>query len=488
MADFDKTCCIGLDFGSHTASIALWFGDKKTVEVIADDLGSRTIPCAVAFRGDEILTGLAAISQQHKNPANTFTDVRSLLFNPDITMVEVPALEKEIPVTELASHFFRNIHNQIKQQVGKPVRDCVISIPQSLGDLEENSLRQRLIDAATAGGIRIKSTINDGTSALLANNFDDDALAPCKVLVVDLGWSRSEISLYSVSGGIFFLLATQSTTEMSGTVMVKHLGEHCAKDFQRKSKLSCVDNARSMMRLRRDCEDAIKALSTGTEATIDIDSLCEGIDFSTKISRARFEDLCTIPFMHLKNTIVAVLSAANVTAEEIPKVCMCGGLSANPKAISVVRGLFSNAVLARPKGSEPNESQCVGAALQGSYLIDQGLIDKAPTESPAVLCLTAPIFLAAADGATPQQILPVGTVLPVDLRFPIGLAPSQSRGSFQIRESETKLGQVVFSVAPGTEAEALNVRIAISEEGQIDIEVLQAKAEKPLTALTIPRK
>lgn len=109
---------IGVDFGSRTGSIALWFEEKDSVEVIADDLGSRTIPCAVAYRGEEIITGSAAITQQHKNPTNTWDDVRSLITNKDVTSVNVPVLDKDVTVQELSSHWFRNIHNQIKQQVG----------------------------------------------------------------------------------------------------------------------------------------------------------------------------------------------------------------------------------------------------------------------------------------------------------------------------------------------------------------------------------
>jgi molecular chaperone DnaK (HSP70) len=108
---------IGLDFGSRTASIGLWFEEKDSIEVIADADGSRTIPCAVAYRGDEIIIGSAAITQQHKNPTNTWDDVRSLITNKDVESVNVPLLDKEVTVQELSSHWFRNIHNQIKQQV-----------------------------------------------------------------------------------------------------------------------------------------------------------------------------------------------------------------------------------------------------------------------------------------------------------------------------------------------------------------------------------
>jgi L1 cell adhesion molecule like protein len=489
MAAGDQQYIIGLDWGSHTASIALFNADKNSTEVIADDLGSRTIPCAVAFRGDEVLTGLAAIMQQHKNPANTFTDVRSMLFNPEVTSVQVPILEKEVPVTELASHFFRNIHNQIKQQVGKVVRECVVSLPQTVGSkLEEGEgiLKKRLLEAATAGGIRIKCTTNDSASTLLANGFDDASLAPARVIVLDLGWSRSEVSLYNVTGGLFFLLATQSTTEMSGSVVAKLLAEHCAKDFQRKSKIPCIDNSRSMMRLRRECEDAIKALSTGTEATIDIDSLCEGIDFSTKVSRARFEDLCTIPFMQLKNTVLAVLEAAKVTPDDVPKVCLCGGLSANPKAISLTKTIFPGATFCRPKGSEPSESQAVGAASQGKHLLEQGLLDKAPTQSPSVFCLTKPVLLGTGGGVAPVPILPVGTALPVKLDFVVGLPEGQSQGYLQLLEGETKLGEVVFDGVDAAVGE-ISVGVAISLEGDVSLEVTQAN-KGSLATLSIAKK
>ena len=113
---------IGLDFGSHTGSIALWFEEKNSVDVIADDLGSRTIPCYVAFRGEEIITGSAAVSQQHKNASNTFEDIRSLILDKDQSTISIPILEKEIQIQELASNWFRNIHNQIKQQVAQYIK------------------------------------------------------------------------------------------------------------------------------------------------------------------------------------------------------------------------------------------------------------------------------------------------------------------------------------------------------------------------------
>jgi L1 cell adhesion molecule like protein len=357
---------IGLDFGSHVSSIALWFEDKDVVEVIADDLGSRTIPSFVGFRSGEVIVGEAALSQYHKNASNTFQDVRSMILDPEIKNVFIPVLEKEVLVQEVVSHYFRNIHNQIKQQVGKAVRECILSIPMTLDD----SIKERLFEAAQSGGIRIKSIINNSSSSLLAYQFDDSSITSAQVMVIDVGWSLTEASVTTVSGGLFFPLSKSSSTSICGKVLVNLLADHCAKDFQRKAKVLCSDNSKSMMRLRRECEESMKHLSTGQESTIDIDSLCEGIDYSSKISRARFEDLASIPFMRLKNLVNEVLDSASLTVENISHVCIIGGLSAMPKVIQTIKGIFPNALYPRGK-FESNETQCIGAALYGKYLFQQ---------------------------------------------------------------------------------------------------------------------
>lgn len=336
------------------------------MEVIADDLGNRAIHSMVAFRGDEIITGHTAVSQQHKNAANSFDDVRGMLLNTDVSEVNVPLLDKQISVAELGSHFFRNIHNQIKQQVGKALRDTVIVLPSIL----EGDARKRLVESAQAGGIRIKSIIDDCTATLLAYDLDDAALPPSKTLVIDVGFSKSSVALYDISGGLFFPLGSAASTELCGSVAVALLAAHCAKDFLRKTKIPCNENKKSMMRLRRECENAMKTLSTGQEAMIDIDSLCEGADFSMKITRARFEDLLTVPFLQLKSAVKGVLEAAGVDAAEVQQVCCGGGLSSMPKVSSTMKSMFPAASF--PKGRfDSTETHCVGAVKQAKHLYEQ---------------------------------------------------------------------------------------------------------------------
>lgn len=306
---------IGLDFGSHHSSIALWNNETNLVNVFSDDMGYRHIPCVIAFRKDEILVGHSAHLQRHKNSSNTFDNLRQLLENNenDENEIYIPALDKSITNIELVSHFFRHIFNQVKEQVGKPIKDCIISLPTSASD----HLKIKIIESARNGGLRIKSFIHDSISSVLAHRLDDPNTNKSIVIVVDFGWSKSEITcLEIVDGGIFSILSSTISTNITGSTIINLVTQHCVKDFQRKSKISCADNSRSMMRLRVECESAVKILSTSAEASIDLDSLYEGIDYSGKLSRVRFEDLCATTFLSLRELIQSTITQAITVYQE----------------------------------------------------------------------------------------------------------------------------------------------------------------------------
>eukprot|EP01039_Chlorochromonas_danica_P000335 gene335-359_t len=478
---------IGLDFGSHSASIAVWYEDKGFWEVLADDLGFRAIPCAVAFRGEENVVGHSAITQQHKNTHNTFVGVRNLLLKEDKSHVHVPLLERDLTVQEINTLFFRNIHNQVKQQVGKAIREAVITTPQVL----DEATKQRYIEAAQHGGIRIKSFLDDASAALLAYGLDDASLAPSKTLVVDLGWSRCTVSLFSISGGLFVPLASQATENICGSIMVKQLSEFCAKEFARKHKVPCQDNHRAMIRLSRECENAIRTLSTGAEATIDIDSLCEGIDYSTKISRARFEDLMSIPLIHFKNTITAVLTAAQVGAEAVTNICLCGGPSSVPRIQALLKAQFTNAVFPKVR-FETYEVQCVGAVLHGKHLIEQGLLDNVPHDSPKASSLQRAVVLSSTASDATLEVVPAQSALPVKVQVPLQL--SGSAGFLQLAlapavaaDPALVLGELVVNLPENNSDSPVDLLLdlSIAVSGELTANVSVASNKEVLSSLQV---
>lgn len=493
---------IGLDFGSHSLSIALYYEDKDIVEVIADDIGSRTIPCCVAFRSDEILTGQSAIAQQHKNLPNTFTDIRSRLLDSSQaeTLINVPALEKEISVLELSSHFFRNVHNQVKQQVGKIVRNCVISLPEICDD----AARDRIVKSAQEGGLRVKSIIHDPLAVMLAYQIDDKSIKAAKVIVVDMGYSKTEIAIFDVRCGVFYALGRKCYTSACGKDMVRLVSEHCAKDFQRRSKIPCVDNTRAMMRLRRECETAIKSLSTGQEAPVDLDSLCEGVDYSSKLSRARFEDLCATTFVALRLAVEETLALVpGLSAGDVTHVCLAGGMTSVPKVQATLRAIFPAATLPSSRSRiDPAEIPCVGAAQFARTLVKNKLVDAPPASSPTELrSLSRSLWLRefasgeSAPNATPQLLLPSGSLLPVKAtsKYTVLVQPGCSASALQLvgdatpsalstTDGNTKqqgevvlLGQISLKVevtaADGTGAAVEAVSATDPVQVEVDVEV-----------------
>ena len=205
----------------------------------------------------------------------------------------------------------------------------------------DDATKQRLVESAQSGGIRLKCMIDDASAAMLAYGLDDPSLPSSKVAVIDIGWSSTQVSICEVSGGLFFPRSSLKSSDISGKVLVKLLAEHCVKEFQRKSKLLCSESNKAMLRLRRECEDAVKVLSTGAEATIDIDSLYEGVDYSTKITRARFEDLISIPLVQLKKVITDAVTAAGTELSAITLICLSGGITSVPRVQTTIKSLLT---------------------------------------------------------------------------------------------------------------------------------------------------
>lgn len=250
---------------------------------------------------------------------------------------------------------------------------------------------KRLTEAAQIGGLRIKCFIPDSAATLLAYGLDTPSTSagPLRTLVLDVGWSKTVVSLFDVSGGLLFPVSRRQSTAVAGSAFVQLLADFCAKvflsslsgwfsyrlvtslrkqDFTRKTKIPLnAESSRSMLRLKRECEQAVKSLSTGQEATIDIDSLCEGADYSCKISRARFEDLLASPLVQLRNMLNEAAAEGSVG-----QLCLSGGLAAVPRIVQTAKALFPHAGIASSKGRfETSEAQCIGAAIHGKQLIQQ---------------------------------------------------------------------------------------------------------------------
>lgn len=144
------------------------------------------------------------------------------------------------------------------------------------------------------------------------------------------------------------------------------LVNYCAEEFKRKHKQDITSNPRALRRLRTACERAKRTLSSATQASIEIDSLFDGIDFSTTLTRAKFESLCDSIFRRTIAPLDRLLADAKMSKDQVHEIVMVGGSSRIPKIREMLSGYFNGKKL--NDSVHPDEAVAFGAAVQAHIL------------------------------------------------------------------------------------------------------------------------
>merc|ERR1711907_732311 len=395
------TKAVGIDLGTTYSCVGIWQNDR--VEIIANDQETRTTPSYVAFTDTERLIGDAAKNQVAMNPTNSVFDAKRLIGRkfsdeavkadmkhwpfkvvakdgdkPHIT-VNFKGEEKTFSPEEISSMVLTKMKETGEAFTGKTVKDVVVTVPVYFND----SQRQATKDAGRIANLNVLRIINEPTAAAIAYGLDKNNSDERNVLIFDLGGGTFDVSLLTIDDGVFEVMATAGDTHLGGEDFDNKLVEHCVQDFKRKNKLDLKTNARAMRRLRTQCETAKRTLSAAFRATIEVDSLFEGIDYHATITRARFEQLCGEDFRNCLEPVKKVLTDAKVSKSEVHDVVLVGGSTRIPKIQQMLSEFFSGKEL--NKSINPDEAVTYGAAVQAAVLtnaMDQSqapvLVDVAP--------------------------------------------------------------------------------------------------------------
>jgi L1 cell adhesion molecule like protein len=376
--------CIGIDLGTTFSCLGVW--NNNNVEIIANDQGSRTTPSYVAFTETDRLVGNAAKNQSAQNAVNTIFDAKRLIgrkFN-DATVqsdmkhfpfkvektfdgkpvikVQYKGEDKTFQPEEISSMILAHLKQVAEAYLGDEVNDAVITVPAYFNDAQ----RQATKDAGTIAGLNVLRIINEPTAAAIAYGLDSKAAGERNILIYDLGGGTFDVSLLSIDEGIFEVKATAGDTHLGGEDFDRRLMEHFLLEFKRKHKVDISENKRAVRRLQTACENAKKALSSASMANLEIDSLYDGIDFSSTISRAKFESLCVDLFKKTFDPVERVLKDAKVSKNEVHEIVLVGGSTRIPKIQAQLSGFFNGKEL--NKSINPDEAVAYGAAVQAAIL------------------------------------------------------------------------------------------------------------------------
>jgi heat shock protein 1/8 len=390
MAGKGEGTAIGIDLGTTYSCVGVWQHDR--VEIIANDQGNRTTPSYVAFTDTERLIGDAAKNQVAMNPTNTVFDAKRLIGrrfddasvqsdmklwpfkviagpgNKPIIGVSYKGEQKQFAAEEVSSMVLIKMKEIAEAFLGRTVKNAVITVPAYFND----SQRQATKDAGAIAGLNVQRIINEPTAAAIAYGLDKkgQSTGEKNILIFDLGGGTFDVSLLTIEEGIFEVKATAGDTHLGGEDFDNRVVNHFVQEFKRKYKKDITGNARALRRLRTAAERAKRTLSATAQTTIEIDSLYEGVDFYSTITRARFEELNMDLFRKCMEPVEKCLRDAKMDKGQVHEVVLVGGSTRIPKVQSLLQDFFNGKELC--KSINPDEAVAYGAAVQAAILSGEG--------------------------------------------------------------------------------------------------------------------
>ncbi|ANZ77020.1 BA75_03811T0 [Komagataella pastoris] len=425
MADGVFQGAIGIDLGTTYSCVATY---DSAVEIIANEQGNRVTPSFVAFTPEERLIGDAAKNQAALNPKNTVFDAKRLIgraFDDESVQKDIkswpfkvvndngnPLIEveylgetKQFSPQEISSMVLTKMKEVAEAKIGQKVEKAVVTVPAYFNDAQ----RQATKDAGAISGLNVLRIINEPTAAAIAYGLGAGKSEEEKhVLIFDLGGGTFDVSLLHIAGGVFTVKATAGDTHLGGQDFDTNLLEFFKKDFQKKTGKDISDDARALRRLRTACERAKRTLSSVAQTTVEVDSLFDGEDFTTEISRAKFEAINADLFKSTLEPVEQVLKDSKIEKAKVDDVVLVGGSTRIPKVQKLLSDFFDGKQL--EKSINPDEAVAYGAAVQGAILTGQSTSEET---KDLLLLDVIPLSLGVAmQGNVFAPVVPRNTTVP----------------------------------------------------------------------------
>ncbi|KAK3912222.1 Heat shock cognate 71 kDa protein [Frankliniella fusca] len=373
---------IGIDLGT-TYSVAAVY-QKGKVEIFINDSGSRTTPSVVGFLNGDSYVGEAAkdlpaccqVFDAKRLIGRSYNDTLALgagthwpfmviekKGNPAIRVVVKENVKEDFSPEEISAMVLKNLKETAEASLQKNISRAVVTVPAFFNERQREMTKQ----AGKLAGLDVIAMINEPTAAAIAYGLDkkkgpNDAKKT--IFIYDLGGGTFDVSVMTVEGNDFTVLASGGDTQLGGQDFDARLMNALLQEISTNHGVM-LDSA-SLQDLRRLCELTKRRLSSHPEVPASQFFARHALNFQTKVTRARFEDLCSDLFKKTLTIAADVLASAKVSVKDIHEVVLVGGSTRIPKVRIMLRDFFDGK---EPRTSiNPDEAVAYGAAVHAAML------------------------------------------------------------------------------------------------------------------------
>ncbi|MGK7898805.1 MAG: molecular chaperone DnaK, partial [Xenococcus sp. (in: cyanobacteria)] len=254
-------------------------------------------------------------------------------------------------------------------------------------------------------GLDVLRIINEPTAAALAYGLDRER--PQTIMVFDVGGGTFDVSILDVGDGVFEVRATSGDTQLGGNDFDRRIVDWLAEEFLEREKVDLRKDRQSLQRLTEAAEKAKIELSGVTVTDINLPFITATEDgpkhIETRLTRAKFEELCGDLVSRLRRPLKRAISDAGVTPMDIDEVVLVGGSTRIPMVQDLVRSYID---IEPNQNVNPDEVVAIGAAIQAGILTNE--------VKDILLLDVTPLSLGLETiGGVMKKLIPRNTTIPV---------------------------------------------------------------------------
>jgi len=387
-----KPGVVGIDLGTTYSVIALFH--NGSVEVVSDDLGKNLTPSVVAFTPNGVLVGHPARDYGLEHPKSVVFDAKRLIghrydedtVQHDKTLVPFEVVDvggnahirvsaggkqQTMSPESVGAHVLTKLKRQVEKYIGRPVLKAVLAVPADFTEEQRNAT----IDAGKQAGLDVLRIISEPTAAALAYGLQQ--MKAANILVYDFGGGTLDVSLLSLEGGVFEVVAACGDEHLGGEDLTQELLEWMLRDFKEETGLDALQDSAAVDTLRHQAERMKLALSDEQQVDVSVDNFFQGKPLAKHVTRQEAERVWDDLFARAMWPVEQVLQISGYERDEVDQIVLVGGTTRVPRVREMMAAYFGK----QPNWQvDPDQAVAWGTAVQAGILTDAKGIKVAATE------------------------------------------------------------------------------------------------------------